>query len=128
MMLRVAFAGLVLLGAASAAIGGDTVGQAAAAVRLYGDDLKPLATVPAGPAWTGKPILAASHPNSVQFVKIRYDGPPAEGVVPGRDYWVRKSSVLPRASCTTTTVAASERDTRAGPNGAGSFCAAPAKP
>lgn len=127
MMWRIGIAGLLLL-AGPAAGEGLKVGEPASAVRLYDNDLKPLATVPAGDAWKGKPILAASHPNSVQFVKIRYDGPAVEGVVPGRDYWVRKSSVMPRSTCTTTTVAASERDTRAGPNGAGSFCAAAPKP
>jgi hypothetical protein len=129
MMVRVGVAGLMLLFSASGAIGSDNkVGKAAAAVRLYDDALKPVGTVAAGAAWEGKPILADSHPESVQFVKIRYDGPATPEVASGRDYWVRKSSVVPRASCTTTTVAASERDTRAGPNGAGSFCAAAPKP
>lgn len=127
MLLRGVVSALLLL--ASAANGsGLQVGEPASAVRLYDEALKPVGTVPAGAAWKGKPILAASHPQSVQFVKINYDGKAPGVSVPAGDYWVRRSSVLPRDSCTLTAVAASERDTRAGPNGAGSFCAAAPKP
>lgn len=79
--------------------------------------------VPSRPEWVGQPILKNNHPDSTQFVQIEYDGQSSGGdkVAKGR-YWVRRSSVLPRDSCTSVVIAAGERDTRVGANGAGSFC------
>lgn len=110
---------LLVLFLAGAPLQAQPVSTPARTLKLLDDqlqDVKVVATTGWGDAIT---VVQQDRAGDRQYLQIAYPG--GREVAAG-NYWVRRSALMPQASCTSAPVTAREGDNRGGGNGAGTFC------
>lgn len=87
-------------------------------IQLFDAALRPVATVPAGPQWSGWPALD-DHPSRFDLFAIDYWGSPE---APASRYYVRRAELVVKSVTRTTGPKTPTPSTSPGINGMGTAC------